>query len=151
MLRCPGCNQPIREVTCAVDPRTAGYRFTAGCGDDVHIDLARHLWDAGMRWHVPPITGATLVGAERDRHAAEEGHTRDEDAARTSSELSWAAWCLLDRAAAGVDPGHDGPPPVWPLPRERWPFGKTPLRLLIIAGSFIAAEIDRRLAAGERP
>jgi hypothetical protein len=150
-MRCTECDAPIRAVRCDLDPRTAAHRFTASCGHDVAIEAARHLWTAGMRWEVPPRTGARLIDAERRRHTSEEGYDAAVDAEHTSNELPWSAWCLLDRAAKDADPAHAGPPATWPLPRDRWPRTDDPLRLLIIAGSFIAAEIDRRLAERTEP
>lgn len=149
-MLCTDCGAPIETVECTVDPRTVAHTFTAGCGHELAHQAAYQAWTGGLRWYVPPLRGSTLIDAERRRHTSEEGYTPETDAQHTGNELPWAAWCLLDRAAADVDPAHDGPPATWPLPRDRWPRATDPLRLLIIAGSFIAAEIDRRLAAREK-
>jgi hypothetical protein len=151
-MLCTDCGARIEHVQCSIDPRAAAHRFTAGCGHDVAYEDARRLWRTeGLRWHVPPLRGSTLIDAERARHTSEEGYTPESDAQHTGNELPWAAWCLLDRAAKDADPAHTGPPATWPLPRDRWPRTSDPLRLLVIAGSFIAAEIDRRLTAREKP
>jgi hypothetical protein len=93
---------------------------------------------------VPPITGATLIGAERERHLSEEGYTPEHDAQHVRGELPWAAFAVLDAAAGDAVPDGE-PPQVWPWGEDRWPSTQDPLRLLVIAGSFVAAEIDRRL------
>jgi hypothetical protein len=149
-VNCPICGVPIALVTVSVDPRKAEHRFAAGCGHELTVKEARAAWRSGSAvGPVPKIDGAALVAAERARHVAEEGHTPDQDAALTGGQLSWAAWCLLDRAGAENPP--EQAPSVWPLPLDRWPTDKSSLRYLIIAASFIVAEIDRRLAAGEKP
>lgn len=98
---------------------------------------------------LPAIDGAALITAERRRQRAEEGHTDQADAARSDPDLAWMAWALLDRALAEKLDEAD-PPLMWPGTRP-WKPGKTPLRALTIAAALIAAEIDRRLARGERP
>lgn len=143
-MLCTECAAPITGVQCTIDPREVAHRFTAQCGHTLAYEAAWHLWTAGMRWYVPPLRGSVLIDAERRRHTTEEGYNAATDAQHTGGELAWAAWSLIDRAYA-ADAAHGGPPSVWPLSREQWPRTDDPLRLLIIAGSFIAAEIDRRL------
>lgn len=151
-MNCLECGQPIGRIECGVNPRNAVREFVTDCGHLIDEDAARTAWRVGVPvgpTALPEVEGATLIGAERRRHVAEEGHTAEADAELTGDQLAWAAWCLLDRAGAKNPP--EQAPSVWPLPLDRWPADKTPLRRLIIAGSFIAAEIDRRLAAGETP
>lgn len=100
---------------------------------------------------IPRLDGSTLIAAERDRQPAEEGFTAEHDARHAGNELAWAAWSFLDRAASGHDPNDPEPPQMFPWDKSWWKPGRSPLRLLIIAGALVAAEIDRRLAAGEKP
>jgi hypothetical protein len=150
-MKCVTCGAEVERMTCTIDPRRAALAFIANCGHEMTVEEARTAWRLNIfpANAVPVVNGATLIGAERERHAAEEGHTPESDAEFTGAQLAWAAWCLLDRAAA-TNPTEQAPA-VWPLPRDRWPADKSATRLLIIAGSLIAAEIDRRLAAGETP
>jgi hypothetical protein len=149
-MRCQTCGATVDRLACEVDPRRAVLVWLAGCGHLLTDHEAQTAWRThGLRCHVPDIDGPSLIAAERARHTGEEGHTPDKDAALTGGQLSWAAWSLIDRA--GAKHPVEQPPSVWPLPRDRWPRTTSPLRLLIIAGSFIAAEIDRRLARGEKP
>lgn len=149
-MKCTGCGAEVERIDCTVNPRKAAREFRTNCGHELSEHDARAAWRLGVViGPVPVVDGATLVGAERVRHVSEEGHTAEKDAELTGDQLAWAAWCLLDRAAAQNPP--EQAPSVWPLPLDRWPADKSPLRRLIIAGSLITAEIDRRLAAGETP
>jgi hypothetical protein len=105
----------------------------------------------GLPVEVPHVDGATLIASERARQPAEEGFHPDHDAQHASNELAWAAWAYLDRALGSGDPTDTEPPSMFPWDRSWWKPGKSPLRLLIIVGALIAAEIDRRLARGEKP
>jgi hypothetical protein len=147
-MNCPECGDPITAVTCSINARTWEREFTTSCGHQLTRDQALAVYVV-QPFHVPEINGTNLIGAERARHAAEEGHTSDSDAQLTAGELAWAAWCLID--APGAEHPSGQAPGVWPLPRDRWPNTTDPGRLLQIAGSFIAAELDRRLTAGETP
>jgi hypothetical protein len=149
-LACSICGERTTGVQAEVDPRRATLTFTAQCGHLIPREEAKDAWRAGARWHTPKITGATLIDAERRRQPAEEGYTSEHDQSHDTGELAWAAWCYLDQAATGMH-GDDGPPRMWPWEPEAWKPEKSPMRLLIVAGALIAAEIDRRLAAGEKP
>lgn len=147
-MRCVHCDAEITSMTCEVDPRRAVRVYLAGCGHVLARDEVVKLWHGGIRCPVPDITGATLFAAERARHT-EEGHTAEADAKLVGGELAWACWALLDAALSG---NVGQAPAVWPeRMRDRWPTSRSPLRLIIIAGSMLAAEADRRLAAGELP
>lgn len=149
-MNCTECRAEVKRVVCFIDPQKIEHVYVINCGHRMTETEAREAWRLGISiGPVPEINGASLINAERSRVLTEEGHTLENDAELTGDQLAWAAWCLLDRAAAENPP--EQAPPVWPLPRDRWPRPKTPLRWLIIAGQFIAAEIDRRLAAGEGP
>lgn len=151
-MKCTGCGSEVDGITCTINPRKAVREFRTSCGHEVTEDEARTAWRLKIPLSpipLPIVDGGNLIVAERRRHTTEEGHTPDKDAELAGSELAWSAWCLLDRAAA--DRPVEQAPSVWPLARDRWPATRSPLRLLIIAGSFIAAEIDRRLAKGETP
>lgn len=150
-MKCSTCNAEIERITVTIDPRRAALSAVPNCGHEMTPAEANQAWRSGSipMSPIPAVNGATLIAAERDRQVTEEGHTPEADAELTGDQLAWSAWCLLDRAAASNPP--EQAPPVWPLPRDRWPADKSPMRLLIIAGSFIAAEIDRRRASGETP
>jgi hypothetical protein len=150
---CTMCEQRVTDVSAAVDPRKATLMFTAGCGHWLTRDEARRAHRDGLRWHTPLIDGASLVAAERVRHVTEKGYDAAHDAQHSPTDLPWATWCLLDLAVSGVDPDADPVPAVptmWPWEPESWKPGKSPLRALVVAGSLVCAEIDRRLAAGEQ-
>lgn len=151
-MKCVDCGAEVREIVCTINPREEAREFRLNCGHQVTEDAAHAAWRGGVPVGpvpLPEVNGATLIAAERARQIAEEGHTPESDAALTGDELAWAAWCLLDRANA-KNPVEQ-PPPVWPLPRDRWPDTNDPDRLLTIAGALIAAEKDRRRKAGETP
>ena len=87
------------------------------------------------------VTGVQLIAEERERHRAE-GWTHDHDAHHTDFELSMAAACY---AAHETDIDEE----LW----NAWPWAHswdkrhkhTRIRRLQIAGSLIAAELDRLL------
>lgn len=86
----------------------------------------------------PSSTGAELIAAERLRHAVI-GYTPEYDLSHNHGELIRAAMAYLD-AATDEQP----PPRVWPFDVQAWhPSPKDRARELAIAGSLIAAEIDR--------
>lgn len=150
-MKCTTCHVEIKRITVTIDPRRAALEFRANCGHELDAEEARAAWRLKIPMTpIPDVNGATLIAAERARQVTEEGHTPEADAELTGDQLAWAAWCLLDRAAA-TNPTEQTPA-VWPLPRDRWPRDDmSPLRLLTLAGAFVAAEIDRRLKAGETP
>jgi hypothetical protein len=148
---CAECGQRVRAVRYRLDPRTAQTNaFTVPCGHSIGArDVARAYRHGGFIDH-PKVTGATLIAAERERQQTEEGYTPERDLALDPGDLGWAAWCYLDAAAPDAAPTQE-PPPMWPWSKASWKPERSPLRLLIIAGALVAAEIDRRLARGERP
>ena len=144
---CTRCDQPIDRIDGAPDPRTARVVFmTSPCR---HIVSPIDAVTAGVPATIAAPTGANLIAAERHRVVTEEGYTPAHDEGHTGGQLAWAVWCLLDRVL--MPSANEQAPAVWPFDRDKWPTDKTPLRLLIIAGQYIAAEIERRLAKGERP
>lgn len=149
-MRCAICENPVTAVHADVDPRRGTLMFMAQCGHLITRDEAHEAWRRGMRWHTPQINGATLVGAERARQGHEEGYTTLHDVAHEPGDLAWAAWCYLDAMRSTEAPDPANPPKMWPWEPEAWKPDKTPLRLLVIAGALIAAEIDARLARGEK-
>lgn len=149
---CPTCSTMILRVDVSIDPRLAVRQFVTDCGHQLSIEQARAAYRRGLmpRPKIPDVSGATLFEAERARHLGEEGHTPEADADLVGSELAWACWALIDAALSGRE--VEQAPSVWPERlRGDWPTDKSPLRLLIIAGSMLCAEVDRRLAAGETP
>lgn len=152
MTSCPRCGIRLRGADGFVDPRTAERKFTARpCGHGLSHDQIVAVRREGLPVEIPRLDGATLIAAERDRQPTEEGFTAEHDEHHGSNELAWAAWSYIDRAVGEHDPDDASPPAMWPWSPSWWKPGKSPLRLLIIAGALIAAEIDRRLAAGEKP
>lgn len=97
-------------------------------GDDL---IAVHLHD-----------GVGRIAQERKRQVTEEGWTPEHDAHHVH-ELTDAALSYV-LAARDEDWLY-----YWPRMREDFKGG-TPIRCLEKAGALLAAEIDRRLAAGER-
>ena len=103
-------------------------------------------------------TGVELIAAERWRQVDVEEWTAEHDADHRDGELAWAACyyampCMIFRRCAD---GH--PCPITPdevFLETNWSrawakrASKSRLRQLVVAGALIAAEIDRRLAAGE--
>jgi hypothetical protein len=151
-MTCPTCGAALTRVDVEIDPRRAVRQFVTNCGHLLSVEEARTAYRHGLmpRPKFPEVTGANLFGAERDRHEIEEGHTPEADAKLVGGELAWACWALIDAALSGRT--VEQAPAVWPeRMRDRWPGDKPPLRKLIIAGSMLAAEVDRRLAAGETP
>jgi hypothetical protein len=98
--------------------------------------------------------GVQLIAAERRRHVTEEGfHPAHDDSTHSTKPdphgLTHAAEAY---AAASNDPGKfpkSGPPQQWPWDHNGWKPA-SPIRMLVKAGALIAAEIDRRLRAGEK-
>jgi hypothetical protein len=148
LIECPDCKGPLARIIGKVDPR-GGHTFQSACGHVIPPDLARAAADAGRPVWIEPVTGAALISAERARQHSEEGYSSEHDE-QHATELSWAAWCYLDRVASGKveDPT---PPSMWPWHETYWKPGPTAVRMLVKAGALIAAEIDRRLAKDERP
>lgn len=145
-LVCPVCLSPVSGAHAKIDARGGRVVFAQPCGHAMPEDFARMVARLlGLR--LPEVSGAELIRAERKRQDTEEGYDPEQDAAR--ADLAWMAWAILDRAMNDAL-GEPVPPLMWPPDRE-WSPGKTPIRALTIAGALIAAEIDRRLARGERP
>lgn len=100
--------------------------------------------------------GATLIALERSRQIAVEGYTHQHDDEHCDGELAHAA------AAYAVDAtGYESHPgailngmgpskPLWPWGKEWWKPSDDPIRTLVKAGAFIAAEIDRLQRARNR-
>lgn len=94
----------------------------------------------------PNLSGAQRIAVERARQIIEEGYTTNMDATLyKNDELTVAASIYLI-------PAKDRPENL----ARHWPFTKASfkpknaIRDLERAGAFIAAEIDRRLALGEK-
>lgn len=86
--------------------------------------------------------GAARIGIERLRQLTAEGYDPAHDDEHSAMELARAAEAYLGEAT-----GVGNAKVLWP-----WPDGfkpGTPIRNLEKAGALIAAEIDRRLRAGE--
>jgi len=93
------------------------------------------------------LNACGLIALERARQVSEEGWTPEHDAQHTGGELAQAAACYCI-----VKPGPAEQVNLWPWSVERFKREGAPLptlRDLVKAGALIAAEIDRRLAAGE--
>lgn len=144
---CSECSRTITDIDARVDAPTTSLALYAPCGHRVPPEVARRLWDAGMRWALPLVDGAALIEAERKRQRVEEGFSVAHDAEHDDA-LPWAAWCYLDRAASGSE--SPDVPQMWPWEQEAWKPEHSPLRMLVIAGALIAAEIDRRLMLGTK-
>ena len=144
-MECAECKVDILAIEAEVDPRAVALRFRAQCGHVVSTEVTRALWNAGMRWTLPVVDGASLLAAERYRQVHEEGYTAEHDAQHDPNDLPWAAWSLLDAAVA--DGPVTDPPKMWPWDADSWKPEHSQMRRLVIAGALIIAEIDRRLRA----
>jgi len=102
-----------------------------------------------------PMTGVHLIAAERARQIKDEGWSRTHDDEHAHGEMALAAACyaVVDAEATAFKGFLDDlwgmlwPATNWSI---KWWKPKDPLRNLIRAGALIAAEIDRRLGAGEK-
>ena len=92
-----------------------------------------------------PDSGVDLIAAERARQLYDLKWTPKHDAEHDSGQLLDAALCYL----ACVRDERLDQSPFWPWDRAYWK-PSTPTRMLVKAGALIAAEIDRRIAAGEK-
>jgi hypothetical protein len=87
--------------------------------------------------------GAMMIMAERHRQVAEKGYTAQHDDGHSDEELADVAQQVLlgyMYGPEGTDPDDFG------IIAKR---GDDPLRLLVIAGALVAAEIDRYLRSVE--
>lgn len=95
-------------------------------------------------------SGVSLIAHERLRQEIEEGRTPEHDAQHTAGELAQAAayycWTGADRELCRKLLFPDNWARHW---AKRKGDKKPTLRDLVKAGALIAAEIDRRRAAGE--
>ena len=103
-----------------------------------------------------------MIAAERRRQVEGESWTSLHDDGHDAGQLALAAACYaIESAGRGsfeVRLGHGGGLEInvdalglyWPFDRSWWKSG-TEIRNLVKAGALIAAEIDRRLRAGEEP
>ena len=90
-------------------------------------------------------TGVELIQAERSRQLDKEGWGYDHDNEHTNHELARAA---VAYTLASFMKYH-GVSRYWPWDRIWWKPA-SPIRMLVKAGALIAAEIERRIRAGER-
>jgi hypothetical protein len=89
-------------------------------------------------------TGMDLIRDERESHFVQ-GYDARNDAKYTAGELTDAADAHLAAAVGYPNLGRG----VWPFAKDKFRLN-TPISSLAKAGSLIAAEIDRRIAAGEK-
>lgn len=84
--------------------------------------------------------GARRILVERFRQITELDYTVEHDStANCKGELLIAAMCYIEQA---VDPSHKTPI-EWPWIPAAWNPSGDPIKDLVRAGAFIAAEIDR--------
>lgn len=97
----------------------------------------------------PPLEGAALIAAERERQIKKEGWTPEHDDGHGDFQLSVAARCYLiaARRQAKSLPKSFDQPLIWPWSWHWWKPSHDPIRNLVKAGALIAAEIDRLLRA----
>lgn len=91
------------------------------------------------------FNGIEAIKGERESQPGR-GYTKEHDAKHTGNELIYAAEAHLAAAEGSIDEAME----LWPV---AWDWSKlhinTPVSSLAKAGALIAAEIDRRIAAGE--
>jgi hypothetical protein len=122
--------------------------------DEIRREVAaRHARD---EYRLENTRGARLIVEERIRQVEGEGWTPQHDDEHENGELARAGACYaLWDCFYDVRPNHVGGQAnlrlhslTWPWDAEWWK-PKAPIRNLVRAGALIAAEIDRRLRAGE--
>ena len=87
---------------------------------------------------VPPISGALLIAAERQRQIEAEGWTPEHDDEHGAGEMAAAAACYaLNAAGCGCEVARN-----WPWDGSWWK-PTTSRRDLVKAGALILAEIER--------
>lgn len=103
-----------------------------------------------------PLDGVDLISIERRRQKTAEGWSDSHDDDHGDGGLALAASCyaqistLSENARARFGPASIQAPNEWPWDCRHWKPSR-PVRDLVKAGALIAAEIDRRLRAGEAP
>ncbi len=91
--------------------------------------------------------GTRLIAAERARQVNAEGYTPEHDARHQHYELARAGAVYALDTVLSLGNGHYTA--FWP---PGWEFKPgTPIQTLSKGGALVAAEIDRRIAAGEQP
>ena len=103
--------------------------------------------DACAKFRRLSRTGISLITAERTRQIEQVGWTPEHDAKHTKGELAQAAACYCI-----VKPSPSEQVDLWPWDIAGFMRTGAPLPSisdLVKAGALIAAEIDRRIAAGE--
>lgn len=116
----------------------------ARCDHDNYY-RCNHCTEGDMwRLRKTPATslGASMIARERLRQIAQ-GYDTKHDADH-EYELRAAAVCYLLNADCD---GRHVPPHDWPFEKEAWKPRKNEIENLMIAGAFIAAEIDRLIEA----
>ena len=101
---------------------------------------------AGIKQHARQMTGSQMIAHERFRQVDDEKWTAANDDDATESQLARAG---LAYAVAVVNGPSEAPNAWWPWAANFWKPTSS-LRMLVKAGALIAAEIDRRLRAGEK-
>lgn len=94
------------------------------------------------------MTGIELIAEERERQISKEGWTATHDDEYVNGELAEAAHCYAATSvysAKGWDVKRVIQYLSWPWDIDWWKPSPNPIRNLVKAGAFIAAEIDRRL------
>lgn len=96
---------------------------------------------------MPQFQSIDLIRAEREHHVRN-GHDAEHDAQHDDAQLAAAAMCFIAATNGPVlDPSGDFVLYQWPWDLEQFRPADDDVRNLVVAGSLIAAEIDRRLAA----
>lgn len=123
-----------------------------GCPRDKDLCREYHSFVGEYAWRKAAVDqpegpcGITLIAQERRRQVEQEGWDSTHDDEAEGFELSRAGACYAQSAVMGENAGA---PREWPWSYQWWKPGK-PIRMLVKAGALIAAEIDRRLRAGEK-
>lgn len=111
----------------------------SNCGQDVEFELDERF-----------TAGALMIVEERTRQIDVEKYSPHADYVHYSDdELTNAAISFAMHAIGGGVLCQDWYPPTWDDKHSPVSKSHKPLKDLVIAGALIAAEIDRRLRAGE--
>lgn len=124
--------------------------FKENGDEDGAVALVQAILASQQLGAIDPVTrtGVWYIAQERIRQVTVEGWDAAHDAEHAPGELAIAGACYALEGATALT--HHFLTAMWPWGKEWWK-PKTPMRNLARAGALIAAEIDNRLASGEKP
>ena len=123
-------------------------------------EVGREAYDRALA-DIGYTVSVGMIAAERRRQVEGESWKSPHDDGHTEGQLALAAACYALKSAGlasqhyrlgrgGIEVSVDALGIYWPFESAAWK-PQTSIRNLVKAGALIAAEIDRRLRAGEEP